>query len=406
MKAIDALVTERPNDPYLWELKGQVLFEAGRPKDAEPAHRRSVELKPDAPLLRINLAQTLIALNDPQKTAEATDQIKQAMSVEPDNALGWRLLAEAYDSQGHDGMARLATAEQKFYLGQMTDARVFALRARDLLKKDSPEWRRATDIILASKPTADDLKAMARQGFDRSHHCNCRGAGPSRDPGRLPTSRRRVDRAFGEKVRAYLMAHPEVLAEASAKYQSNQDAATAAAQKRAEADLPKLRAALERDPRDFVANPDGKVTLTEFYDYRCPHCANIAPKIVELIRSHPGLRVVFKEMPIFGATSQHAAYAAMAVKKAGGDYLGLYQAFMAARPLDDAAIDKLAIAKEASSSRHCSSPASTAQLADTKALFDKLAMDGTPGFVVGKQIFTGEDLDELAAAIVKAQAGR
>ncbi|HEY7851920.1 MAG TPA: M48 family metalloprotease [Caulobacteraceae bacterium] len=164
VKAIDALIGERPNDPYLWELKGQVLFEAGRPKEAEPAHRRSVELKPDAPLLRINLAQTLLALNDPKKTAEATDQIKQAMEVEPDNALGWRLLAEAYDSQGHDGMARLATAEQKFYLGQMTDARVFALRARELLKKDSPEWRRATDIILASKPTADDLKAMARQG--------------------------------------------------------------------------------------------------------------------------------------------------------------------------------------------------------------------------------------------------
>ena len=141
-----------------------MLFEAGRPKEAEPAHRRSVELKPDAPLLRINLAQTLLALNDPKKVDEATDQIKQAMAVEPDNALGWRLLAEAYDSQGRDGLARLATAEQKFYLGQANDARVFALRARDLLKKDSPEWRRATDIILASKPTADDLKAMARQG--------------------------------------------------------------------------------------------------------------------------------------------------------------------------------------------------------------------------------------------------
>jgi predicted Zn-dependent protease len=148
----------------LWELKGQVLFEAGHPKEAEPAHRRSVELKPDAPLLHINLGQTLIALNDPKRLDEAIDQIKQAMAVEPDNALGWRLLAEAYDSQGHDGMARLATAEQNFYLGQMTDARVFALRARLLLKKDSPEWRRATDIILASKPTADDLKVMAAQG--------------------------------------------------------------------------------------------------------------------------------------------------------------------------------------------------------------------------------------------------
>ena len=164
VKAIDVLIAERPNDPYLWELKGQVLFEAGRPKEAEPAHRRSVEMKPDAPLLRINLGQTLIALNDPKRLPEAIDQIKLGMSVEPENALGWRLLAQAYDGQGHDGMARLATAEQNFYLGQEKDARVFAIRARELLRKDSPEWRRATDIILASKPTADDLKAMAQQG--------------------------------------------------------------------------------------------------------------------------------------------------------------------------------------------------------------------------------------------------
>ena len=164
IKAIDTLIAEQPKNPYLWELKGQVLFEAGRPKEAEPAHRKSVELKPDAPLLRINLGQTLLALNDPAKVDEAVGEIKQAMTAEPDNALGWRLLAEAYDSQGRAGMARLATAEQNFYLGQMKDARVFALRARNLLKKDSPEWRRATDIVLASKPTADDLKAMAQQG--------------------------------------------------------------------------------------------------------------------------------------------------------------------------------------------------------------------------------------------------
>ena len=129
-----------------------------------PAHLRSVELKPDAPLLRINLGQALIALGDPTRVDEAIATIKVALEKEPDNPLAWRLLSEAYDSQGHDGMARLAAAEQNFYLGQMADARVFALRARDLLKKDSPEWRRATDIILAAKPSPDDLKAMRRQG--------------------------------------------------------------------------------------------------------------------------------------------------------------------------------------------------------------------------------------------------
>ena len=93
---------------------------------------------------------------------------------------------------------------------------------------------------------------------------------------------------------------------------------------------------MEHDPRDFVANPNGRITVTEFYDYRCPHCANMAPKVAELIEKNPDIRFVFKEMPIFGATSEHAAYAAIAVKKAGGDYLGLYQALMATHPLDRA----------------------------------------------------------------------
>ena len=164
VKAIAALIAEQPTNPYLWELKGQVLFEAGRIKESVPAHQRSVELKPDAPLLRINYGQALLGLNDPTRLDEAVNQLKTALETEPDDAIGWWLIAQAYDGQNHPGMARLATAEQKFYLGQATDARVFALRARDLLKKDSPEWRRATDIILSSKPTADDLRAMARQG--------------------------------------------------------------------------------------------------------------------------------------------------------------------------------------------------------------------------------------------------
>ncbi len=160
LKAIDALIADQPKNPYLWELKGQVLFEAGRAKEAEPAHRRSVELMPEAPLLRINLAQTLIALNDPSRLDEAISNIHHSLGPEPDNPLAWRLLAEAYDSQGKPGMARLAAAEQNFYLGQLLEARTFAFQAREHFTKGSPEWRRASDIILASKPTPQELKSL------------------------------------------------------------------------------------------------------------------------------------------------------------------------------------------------------------------------------------------------------
>lgn len=207
------------------------------------------------------------------------------------------------------------------------------------------------------------------------------------------------DTAFGQKVHAYLLAHPEVIAEASAKYAAGQDARDAEARRQAEARLPSLRAAIERDPRDFVANPNGKITITEFYDYQCPHCINIAPRLIALVKSRPDVRLVFKEMPIFGAMSEHAAYAALAVKKAGGDSLGYYEALMKTHPLDDATIDRVALAKGARSDDIAPSAAATAQLVATNALFDKLAMGGTPGFVIGDKILATDDPEALASAL-------
>lgn len=162
LKLTDALLADYPDDPYIWELKGQILFESGKPKEAEPAHRRSVELKPDAPLLQINLGQALMGEEDKAKVDEAIVHLRKAVNLEQDNALGWRLLAEAYDAKGEDGLARLAVAEQDFNLGQMQEARTFAMRARDVLPSSSPEWRRATDIILASNPSPAEMKALAR----------------------------------------------------------------------------------------------------------------------------------------------------------------------------------------------------------------------------------------------------
>jgi predicted Zn-dependent protease len=164
LKLIEALLAEQPTNPFLWELKGQILFEYARAPEAEGPQRKSVELRPDAPLLRINLGQTLIALDDKAKVAEGVTELRKALTQEEDNAVAWRLLAEAYDKQGKDGLARLATAEYNFAVGDNRQALVFAMRAREKLDKNSPEWRRATDIVLVSKPSKDDLKDLAKEG--------------------------------------------------------------------------------------------------------------------------------------------------------------------------------------------------------------------------------------------------
>jgi predicted Zn-dependent protease len=163
LKQIDVLIAEKPDNPYLQELRGQVLFEAGRVKESEGPFRRAVELKPNAPLLHVLLAQSLIAQDDKSKLEEAVAHLHKAQSVEPDNNFAWRLMAQAFDSMGKAGAARLATAEEHFVLGDTTQAKVFAMRARELLERNSPEWRRATDIVLVSKPTPDDLKELARE---------------------------------------------------------------------------------------------------------------------------------------------------------------------------------------------------------------------------------------------------
>jgi predicted Zn-dependent protease len=164
IKAIDALIADKPDDPYLYELKGQVLFEDGKIKESEEPYRKAVQLKPNAPLLRILLGQTLASEEDKSKLDDAITQLKRAIDFENDNPDAWQFLARAYDEKGDPGMARLATAEQNFALGQLKDARVFAMRAREMLPKNTPQWRRATDIVLVSQPSRDDLKAIGQGG--------------------------------------------------------------------------------------------------------------------------------------------------------------------------------------------------------------------------------------------------
>lgn len=163
LDAVDALIAEKPENPYLWELRGQILFEEGRPADSLESHQRAVQLKPDAPLLRINLAHALIETNDAARLDEAVDQLKRALAVEKDNTMAWRLISQAYASQGKEGEARLASAEYWFALGRTEQATQFALRARDMLDRNSMEWRRAMDIVLASGATMNDIEDLERR---------------------------------------------------------------------------------------------------------------------------------------------------------------------------------------------------------------------------------------------------
>jgi len=147
---LDALIAEQPDNPYLYELKGQIYFETGRAALARPAHEKSVALMPQAPLLQLNLGQTLIAIGDKDSLTEAVTHLQESIKYEEDDSFAWQQLAQAYDGLGQPGLARLATAEAQFYDGDYMSARASAVWSQKYLDANSPEYRRARDIVMTS----------------------------------------------------------------------------------------------------------------------------------------------------------------------------------------------------------------------------------------------------------------
>jgi len=217
------------------------------------------------------------------------------------------------------------------------------------------------------------------------------------------------DAAFGQRVRAYLLEHPEVLEEAIRKLDENRAAAAGQAQVKA---LAAHRQALERDPRDpVVGNPNGAVTVVEFFDYRCGFCKAVAPEVLDLVAREGDVRLVLKEFPILPdagtgevGVSERAARLALAADDAG-KYVPVHRALMAERALNDAALARIAQANglDAAEVAAGSTPARDAHLAAVNQLAAALGVNGTPAFIVGDRVIAGADLDGLRAAIAAAR---
>jgi len=167
LSLLDGLLAEQPDNPYLWELKGQIYFETARPALAKPAHEKSVSLLPTAPLLQLNLGQTLIALGDKDDLNEAVRHLQESIKYEEDDSFAWSQLAQAYDALKQPGMARLATAEAQFYDGDYQSARTSAVWSQKYLDATSPEYRRARDIVMA---TSSELGIAPVDGETKRRH--------------------------------------------------------------------------------------------------------------------------------------------------------------------------------------------------------------------------------------------
>lgn len=200
-----------------------------------------------------------------------------------------------------------------------------------------------------------------------------------------------LDKKRIEKIiREYLINNPEVLEEAIRALQAKREAMRLAA---ARTSIQKNRKQIYSDPEDPVGgNPNGDVTIVEFFDYRCGYCKRVAPVVEAALAKDKKIRLVYKEFPVLGPNSVLAARAALA-SRAQGKYLVFHKALMKAKiSYDEASIMKIAASVGIDTARlkkDMQAPGIQAQVAKNHALARSLGIRGTPAFVIGEQMFPG-----------------
>ena len=147
----DTLLAKQPDDPFFLELKGQILLESGRPKDAIPVLRHSVKQAPDQPMISVMLGHALIATEDDKNFAEAKQVLKTAVNRDNDNPFAWMQLGVVYDHEGDAPRAALATAERNNLEGNPKLALSSAKMAMAGIPRGTPDFLRAQDIAMVSE---------------------------------------------------------------------------------------------------------------------------------------------------------------------------------------------------------------------------------------------------------------
>ena len=203
-------------------------------------------------------------------------------------------------------------------------------------------------------------------------------------------SSRPSDDGLEQRIRDYILANPRVIVEAVQRMETDQRVAQTG-------ELGQLiranSAEIFNDPATPVGgNPQGDVSLVEFFDYNCPYCRRVAPTLVEIEGGDPNLRIVYKEWPILGPNSEFAARAALAAHQQG-KYVAFHKGLMFGSGLVDEArvmtvatevgldLDRLRQDMEAQEIDE--------SIARNRALARVLRIGGTPAFVIGDRLLPG-----------------
>ena len=216
------------------------------------------------------------------------------------------------------------------------------------------------------------------------------------------------EQPLDKAIEHYIRSHPEVIEQSLQVLEAKREAEEKTRQKAA---LAKRQQDLLNDPSSPVSgNPNGEVTLVEFFDYRCGFCKRSAGAVTQIQRDDPRVRVIYKDFPILGEPSELAAKAALAA-----NLQGKHQAFHEAALASKNEITKpelLRIAGEvgldpARLETDMANPEWQSIIDRNRALARDLGINGTPGFIVGTELVPGAlDVKGLKELIARASGGK
>jgi protein-disulfide isomerase len=236
---------------------------------------------------------------------------------------------------------------------------------------------------------------------------------PQASPATAPASATAASEAFSAAqareieniVKNYLVQHPEVLQEAMEALDRRQKEAEA---EKARVTIKDNKATIFNSTHQVVlGNPQGKVTMVEFFDYNCAFCKRALGDMLDLLKTDSDLKFVLKEFPVLGPGSVEAAHVAVAARMqdpSGKKYMEFHQKLLGSRgPADK--MRALAVAKDigfdmARLEKDMNSDEVRATIEENIKLADALGVSGTPTYVVGDEVVVGAvGLDELRAKI-------
>jgi protein-disulfide isomerase len=211
--------------------------------------------------------------------------------------------------------------------------------------------------------------------------------------------------AVEQTVREYLLSHPEVIRDALVELQRRQQQAEQTARQGAIAELHDYVDSL---PSDYVkGDAKAETAVIEFFDYRCPYCKAVAPRVDEVVAEDSAVRVVLIEFPILGEESVFASRAAIAAR-AQGKYLAFHDALMSHKcSLDQATVLEIAEDVEIDIEKlkaDMNAPEVDVLIRRHHELADRLGVTGTPAFVIGEELVPGAiDAETMKAKIKQAR---